>query len=192
MASPVSASVGFAGRCTWPESLEPRPRCTVYGPAVVAGDGRLADRAILRALRRLPGTRLDIRESHGLVLVLADPRGVFSVSGQGQLHLSATVRHWTQLSPGDRVLLVADPVDGLLVVHPPAALDAMVAEVRSVCRRTYRPWERCDATPQLGQAALVVVVVAPDDRRPSGRVEALDSDGAEVGLHCPEWTGGHD
>jgi hypothetical protein len=107
----------------------------VYGLAVAAGHGRVADRAILRALRWPPGTRLDIRESHGLVLVLADPRGVFSVSGQGQLHLPATVRHWTRLSPGDRVLLVADPVDGLLVVHPPAMLDVMVAEVHATALR---------------------------------------------------------
>ena len=71
-------------------------------------------------------TRLDIREQGGLLLVTASPQGVFSLTGQGHLRLPTTARRWCGLSTGDRVLLVAAPGDGLLVVHPPAALDAMV------------------------------------------------------------------
>jgi hypothetical protein len=33
---------------------------------------------------------------------------------------------WCRLAPGDRVLLAAESAYGLLVVHPPAALGAMV------------------------------------------------------------------
>jgi bifunctional DNA-binding transcriptional regulator/antitoxin component of YhaV-PrlF toxin-antitoxin module len=58
--------------------------------------------------------------------VAAAPHGVFRVAGQGFLFLPAPVRHWCGLAPGDRVLLVADPGAGWLVVHPPAAVDAMV------------------------------------------------------------------
>ncbi|ROS32146.1 hypothetical protein [Amycolatopsis thermoflava] len=52
-----------------------------------------------------PGTRLDIREA-----------------------LPATLRHRCRLGPGDRVLLAADPEQDLLIVHPPAALDDLLAQ----------------------------------------------------------------
>ena len=100
----------------------------MYGFAAIDCNGRVADNTVIRALRWAPGTRLDIRESGGLVLVRADQQGVFCTSGQGYLRLPAAVRHWCGLRPGDRVLLAADADHGLLVVHPPAALDAMVTQ----------------------------------------------------------------
>jgi hypothetical protein len=105
-----------------------RLRSTVYGLAAVDDRGRVADHTVVRALGWGSGTRLDVHESGGLVLVRADRQGVFSVTGQGHLRLPATVRHWCGLLPRDRVLLAADPAEGLLVVHPPAALDAMVSQ----------------------------------------------------------------
>jgi bifunctional DNA-binding transcriptional regulator/antitoxin component of YhaV-PrlF toxin-antitoxin module len=57
--------------------------------------------------------------------------GVFSVTGQGHVRLPATVRRWCGLATGDRVLLAAEPARGLLVVHPPAALDAMIGQFQA-------------------------------------------------------------
>jgi hypothetical protein len=105
-----------------------RGRSTVYGVATIDCNGRVAETAVITALGWVPGTRLDIRECGGLVLVTASRHGVFAMSGQGYLRLPATVRHWCELVPGDRVMLTADPGDGLLVVHPPAALDAMITQ----------------------------------------------------------------
>jgi hypothetical protein len=105
-----------------------RDRSTVYGLATIDDRGRIAESTVIRALGWLPGTRLDVRESGGLLLVNADRQGVFSVTGRGHLRLPATVRHWCRLAPGDRVLLAGDPAEGLLVVHPPAALDAMITQ----------------------------------------------------------------
>ncbi|MFZ0120176.1 MAG: AbrB/MazE/SpoVT family DNA-binding domain-containing protein, partial [Pseudonocardiaceae bacterium] len=79
------------------------------------------------ALGWTPGTRLDIRQIQGLLIIRADTHGVFSVTAQGHLRLPATVRHGCGLHPGDRVLLAADPDRDLLVVHPPAALDDLLA-----------------------------------------------------------------
>jgi hypothetical protein len=84
-------------------------------------------------------TRLDIREQGGLLLVTASPQGVFSLTGQGHLRLPTTVRRWCGLSTGDRVLLAAEPGDGRLVVHPPAALDAMVAWLHEAALGGDRP-----------------------------------------------------
>jgi len=100
----------------------------VYGTATIDCNGRVAESIVISALRWAPGTRLDIRESGGLVVVTADRQGVFSMTGQGHLRLPAAARHWCGLAAGDRVLLAADPAQGLLVVHPPAALDAMITQ----------------------------------------------------------------
>lgn len=134
---PADRSDGCGGRLAARAGRRPLPvprlagtrlRSTVYGLAAVDDRGRVADHAVVRALGWRSGTRLDVHESGGLVLVRADRQGVFSVTGQGYVRLPATVRHWCGLVPGDRVLLAADPDHGLLVVHPPAALDAMVSQ----------------------------------------------------------------
>ncbi|KAA2252726.1 AbrB/MazE/SpoVT family DNA-binding domain-containing protein [Solihabitans fulvus] len=89
--------------------------------------GRIADHLTLRAMGWVPGTRLNIRETGGLLIIHSDTHGVFSISRQGHLRLPAPVRRWCALAAGDRVLLAADPVHCQLVVHPPAELDAMIA-----------------------------------------------------------------
>jgi hypothetical protein len=105
---------------------DPRPG-KVYGLSAVDDRGRLADRAVWRALGWTPGTRLQIRVAGGLVVVDADPGGAFAVTRQGHVRLPATVRHWCGLAGGDRLLLAADPALGRLVVYPPEALDRVTA-----------------------------------------------------------------
>ncbi|MGH3624181.1 MAG: AbrB/MazE/SpoVT family DNA-binding domain-containing protein [Sciscionella sp.] len=104
-----------------------RSAAMVYGMASVDCHGRLADRTVLRALGWSAGQRLGIREHGGLVVIHADPHAVFRVTGQGYLQLPAAARRWCGLVTGDRVLLAADPARGRLVVHPPTALDALIA-----------------------------------------------------------------
>ena len=100
----------------------------VCGTAAIDCSGRITEATVIPALGWTAGTRLDIRVTGGLVLVTADPHAVFRMTRPGHVRLPATVRHWCGLSPGSRVLLVADPNAGLLVVHPPAAVHAMVAQ----------------------------------------------------------------
>lgn len=104
-----------------------RVSSVVYGLAAVDCHGRVADRVVLTALGWVSGTRVSIREDSGLIVVSADPHGVFALTRQGHLNLPAGVRRWCALVPGDRVLLAAEPDRATLVVHPPAALDAMVS-----------------------------------------------------------------
>ncbi|HEX2262652.1 MAG TPA: AbrB/MazE/SpoVT family DNA-binding domain-containing protein [Pseudonocardiaceae bacterium] len=105
-----------------------RASSAVYGLAAVDCRGRVADRAVVSALGWASGTRLNIRESGGLLVIRTDAHGVFSVTNQGHLRLPATVRHCCGLVPGDRVFLAADPQRDLLIVHPPAALDDLFAQ----------------------------------------------------------------
>ncbi|MBE8524110.1 AbrB/MazE/SpoVT family DNA-binding domain-containing protein [Amycolatopsis sp. H6(2020)] len=95
--------------------------------AAVDCRGRVADHAIIAALGWLPGTRLAIRESRGLLVIRPDASGVFSVTNQGHLRLPAAVRHCCGLVPGDRVLLAADSRRDVLIVHPPTVLDDLLA-----------------------------------------------------------------
>ncbi|MGC4854507.1 AbrB/MazE/SpoVT family DNA-binding domain-containing protein [Micromonospora sp. DT4] len=114
-----------------PDLPIPRAGSSVYGLAAIDVSGRIADRMIVRALGWGCGTRLHIYESAGLIVVRLDPQGVFTLTGQGHLHLPAAVRKWCGLKPGDRLLLAADRDGGVLVVHPPAALDAVVAQIHA-------------------------------------------------------------
>ncbi|HKS46095.1 MAG TPA: AbrB/MazE/SpoVT family DNA-binding domain-containing protein [Amycolatopsis sp.] len=127
----TDGSVGTSGaRRTLPLPTVPTPRTSsiVYGLAAVDCRGRPADHTVVTALGWVPGTRLDIRESGGLLLIRSDVHGVFSVTKQGHLRLPAPVRHCCGLIPGDRVLLAADPQRDLLIVHPPAVLDDLLAQ----------------------------------------------------------------
>lgn len=103
----------------------------MYGLAAVDGRGRIADQAVVQALGWGPGTGLDMRPVRGVVVVQAEAGGSFRVTSQGHVRLPAPLRRWCALEAGDRVLLAADPVEGSLVVHPPAAMDAMVAWFRA-------------------------------------------------------------
>jgi bifunctional DNA-binding transcriptional regulator/antitoxin component of YhaV-PrlF toxin-antitoxin module len=96
--------------------------------ATVDCRGRIADRTVVRALGWAPGTRVGIRQVHGVLVIGAAAGGMTRVSSEGHVRLPAAVRRGCGLVAGDRVLLAADPVAGRLVVYPPAALDMLITE----------------------------------------------------------------
>jgi hypothetical protein len=104
---------------------------TVYALSAVDKSGRVADRSIVRVLGWVPGTRLDIRERAGIILASAAADGVHRIGDRGHLHLPLAVRRWCRLTPGDRVLLAADRATGVLVAHPLAVLDRLLAGARA-------------------------------------------------------------
>jgi hypothetical protein len=108
-----------------------RTGTAIYGLSTLDVGGRVADRTVLGALGWGPGERLDIRVSGGLIAVCADARGIFRVTRQRFLRLPVAARRWCDLGAGDRVLLAGYPQGGLLVVHPPAVLDAVVDQVHA-------------------------------------------------------------
>jgi hypothetical protein len=93
--------------------------------------GRVADRSIVRAVGWSPGVRLDIREHGGVIVVGPAAHGVHCVDGRGHLHLPLTARRWCGIATGDRVLLAADTATGLLVAHPMAVLDTLLAQLHT-------------------------------------------------------------
>jgi hypothetical protein len=109
-----STSTGPSAGATLRRAALPLPRLvaphrgrTVYEVAAMDNRGRITYTRVQRALGWGANAPLDIRERAGLILVTADRGGRFSVSNDGQLRLSPTVRRWCGLVPGDRVLLTA-------------------------------------------------------------------------------------
>lgn len=108
---------------------------TAYALSAVDKSGRIADRSIVRALGWAPETRLDIREQSGVILVCAIADGAYRIDDRGYALLPLTVRRWCRLKAGDRVLLVAQRSSGVLVAHPLAALDRLLANAHSTVKR---------------------------------------------------------
>ena len=111
--------------------LERRVGTAVYGISVVASNGRVADHVVMQALGWAPGRHLNIRQGRGLVFVIADDHGLFRVTARGHVLLPVAARRSCGLAVGDRVLLAAYPRGGLLVVHAPGVLDAVVDQVQA-------------------------------------------------------------
>jgi len=105
-----------------------RERSSTYGVACVDDRGRIAADVVLRALGWGPDARIRMSVRSGLLVVIADPGGAAKITPRGHLRLAVPLRRWCGLAPGSRVLLVADADEQRLVVHPPAALDAMISD----------------------------------------------------------------
>ncbi len=98
-----------------------------YGLAAVDLHGRVADQALLRALSWCSGQALTLTMLDRSVVAVPDPHGAVRIGATGHLRLPAGLRRRCGLTTGDRVLLAADLLARLLVLHPPAALDALLA-----------------------------------------------------------------
>jgi hypothetical protein len=100
-------------------------RDAVYGLAVLDRYGRLAERTVLRAMGWGPGQQLTLTLLAASVLATPCPGSTVRVGNDGYLRLPIGVRRACRLVAGDRMLLVAEPPAGRLLLHPPAALDAL-------------------------------------------------------------------
>lgn len=98
-----------------------------YGLAVLDRYGRLAERAALHALGWTPGQALNFTVVLGSVLVAPATTARTRIGADLYLRLPVGVRRACRLRAGDRVLLVAEPLAARLLLHPPVALDAVLA-----------------------------------------------------------------
>src|SRR5689334_16886672 len=108
---------------------EGRHRSWQYAVSTIDNRGRVAETSVVRALGWAAAARLDIREQGGLIVACLNDQGVFQLGSIGHLVIPVAVRRWCSLRPGDRVLLAGDPDRGLIVVHPPQAIDAMIEQL---------------------------------------------------------------
>ncbi|UOZ05682.1 hypothetical protein [Amycolatopsis sp. WQ 127309] len=99
------------------------PRLSI---ALMDGGGRLQDRGAVAALGWSPGDRLLITLIQTSVVIRRRPDGVFVMPRKPYVVLPAPVRKGCGALAGSRLLLVADPAHDVLIVHPEAAVQAML------------------------------------------------------------------
>ncbi|MFJ9365732.1 hypothetical protein ACIRRA_15130 [Nocardia sp. NPDC101769] len=103
----------------------------VYGLAVVADGGRIADKNITAALAWGPGFGVIMSPAaHGALFVRPDSDRAITVSPKGYLRIPYRLRRRVNLYLGDAVLLAAYPERQRLAVHPPSALHALLEPSR--------------------------------------------------------------
>jgi len=109
----------------------PRAGSLVYGMGKLDTWGVVSNRDTIQTLGWAAGDRFQIAVVGVSIVVHRDPGGVFEMGPKPYLVLPATVRHRSGVQSGDRVLMAADPHHDVLVVHPLAALDSMIATYHS-------------------------------------------------------------
>jgi hypothetical protein len=130
------AEPGQGGRVRRPLPLPALGPCsdameTVYALSGVDKAGRVTDRGVVHGLGWSPGTRLDIREQDGVIVVQRAVDGVHCISQRAFLKVPLTVRRWCGIPPGGRVLLAAYGTAGVLLIYPLARLHAVLADVHA-------------------------------------------------------------
>jgi hypothetical protein len=113
-------------RCPCRTFARAEPSQGVYAMAAIDCNGRVAERAVIRAMGWVD-LALDVRIQSGLIVVRPDPRGALRPFAPGYLRLPAELRHRCDLVPGARLLLAGDPDEGVLMMYPLAVLDRMVS-----------------------------------------------------------------
>ncbi len=106
---------------------QPPAHTAVYSVRPVDTNGRVVDKAVLRALDWHPGDLLSWRIAAGLIVITRPGYGRRGITKHGHLSLPAHARRAAGIQHHDRVLLAADPDQRLLVVFPPHVLDEMAA-----------------------------------------------------------------
>ncbi|WP_159989362.1 hypothetical protein [Nocardia sp. CY15] len=110
-----------------PSQREPQWLCSVRR---VDARGRVIDRALLPTLGWCSGVRLGFRLEGNVVVVGRFGEPELWITPAGDLRLPAQFRRKVGVHTADRILLAADPSEGVLLMFTSDAVDAMVARER--------------------------------------------------------------
>ncbi|MEV4139876.1 hypothetical protein AB0J72_47920 [Dactylosporangium sp. NPDC049742] len=89
--------------------------------------GRLADRSPVKALGWAAGQPVTSQPAQDHVMLAADAAGDPAVNRQGFLRLPIPVRRMLQLTAGDRLLVVTDATEDLMIVYTMSAVQRLSA-----------------------------------------------------------------
>jgi bifunctional DNA-binding transcriptional regulator/antitoxin component of YhaV-PrlF toxin-antitoxin module len=103
------------------------PGSLYFGTARMDSSGRVHDRSAVAVLGWLPGDRLMITVVETSVVYQRRAEGVFAMTAKPYVVVPAPVRARCGLLAGSRVLVAVDPGQDALVVHPAAAVAAMLS-----------------------------------------------------------------
>ena len=125
-----AAGVGAAGHRTvlpLPALAVRSSRAPTLSCAVASIDvnGRVCDKASVRALGWSPGTAVDVRASLSGISATADAQGIHRIDRAGYLRLRVGARRTAQFAVDERLLLLADPDTGVLLIAAVASLSSL-------------------------------------------------------------------
>lgn len=115
------------------DSDDPAPRCVV---TTSDRAGRLADRSVVRCLGWARHTSVWFDWRRDMILVVPDTGGTSSITTQGHLRLPLSVRRRSRINPGNRLLVLAWPLTGRLVICAPSAVEEMLLDRMRGASRT--------------------------------------------------------
>ncbi len=104
----------------------PAPQDVLYGFGRIDAAGRVADRAVIKALGWCCGDRLTLTAEAGVVTARRDPGGMIAMTAKPYIVVPAALRRRCGLRPGDRVLLAAVPADDTLTACSFAVVDQAI------------------------------------------------------------------
>jgi hypothetical protein len=102
------------------------PQDTLYGFGRIDAAGRVADRAVIRALGWRCGDRLTLTAESGVVTARRDPAGMVAMAAKPYIVIPAALRRRCGLRAGDRVLLAAVPAADMLAAYSFAVVDRAI------------------------------------------------------------------
>jgi hypothetical protein len=94
----------------------------LVGVAVVDRSGRVRDRVLITGLGWSAGDRLHCAVHPTALVLTLSPDGGYSIDGRDQVFIPAGARAVFGIGAGDRVVLVAVPESGTLIVHPSSVI----------------------------------------------------------------------
>ena len=95
----------------------------MYGLGRIDASGRVADRAVTRALGWRGGDRLTLTAEAGVIVARRDPGGMVIVPARPYVVIPAGLRRRCGLRAGDRVLLAALLAEDVLAAYPLAVVN---------------------------------------------------------------------
>jgi hypothetical protein len=102
------------------------PQDVLYGFGRIDVAGRVADRAVIRALGWRCGDRLTLTADTGVVTARRDPAGMAAMTAKPYIVIPAALRRRCGLQAGDQVLLAALPGGDALAVCSLAVVDQAI------------------------------------------------------------------
>lgn len=110
--------------------ITPPPSSTLQvGIAAVDRSGRLREHRLLHALGWAPGDRTTVEIQPRSMIMRRGGHGRAVIDARGQFFLPAAGRRLFGIAPGDRVVLLAEPQAGLLIICPVAIVAALVSDL---------------------------------------------------------------
>ena len=97
-----------------------------HGLVRLDGSGRVRDAVLFRELGWLPGDQLSLSLDGARLIIRRDKTGNTALDPRGRLTLGESARRVLHLEDGGSVLLSADLVEGLLVIHSAQRCDEVL------------------------------------------------------------------